>query len=525
MSDGRHLLKNVGKKSKSGSGKTEAGQKNWKKRTLKILSIVGGVLVVLTAAAYAYIKLAVGPPPVVPIPKNPIQQRAEDPNYTPPPTRAPNDPEEGEENIETKYIERNEQKYTFIMFCNDDVGGNTDVIMVTTFDANDYTMNVVSIPRDTMSNVSWSSKKANAIRANWRIHFRGQENAKEKAMQATIESFSDILGFEVDYWFNVDMKAFVTLVDAVGGVDYYIPSNMEYHDNEQNLHISYKQGMKTGITGKQALEILRFRRYASGDIARISNQQGFLKAAAEQILAKRNSINIIDLANIVINCVDTNLPLNHLIWFGKEFLKMESDDINFVTMPGNYSDSVGGVSYVSIYVNQWLEMVNELLNPFSKEITAQDVSILTRSSDRKLYVTDGNRQGNSSWGADSRGAGEPSGSSGNSSSSSTNSNSSSSQSSKPSSNQSSSSSGNSTNSPPDSSGDDPDTTPPDDVEDPQETEPGENELPSDEIPPIETDTGQTQDPVETPAQTGAPSDTQPEAPPEVPASAPAESGE
>jgi len=67
-------------------------------------------------------------------------------------------------------------------------------------------------------------------------------------------------------------------------------------------------------------------------------------------------------------------------------------------MPGNTTDRINGLSYVTVFVDQWLEMVNERLNPFNEEITAQDVSILTRGSDRRLFVTDGNWRGNASWG-------------------------------------------------------------------------------------------------------------------------------
>ena len=499
MKSGRHLLSNVGKRHKKGSDTTVAGKKSWKKKTLKIASITGGVLVALTVVVFACFKLldTVAPPPVNMEPRKNPPRQANDPNYTPPPDMPPDDLPVGDD--PPIIYERDENKFTFILFCNDDVGGNTDVIMVATFNVTDHTFNVVSIPRDTMCNVSWSSKKANAVRANWRINNRGKDDAEEKAMQATIESFADILGFEVDYWFNVDMKAFVTLVDAIGGVDYYIPSNMEYHDNEQNLHISYRQGMKYGITGKQALEILRFRRYASGDIARISNQQGFLKAAVEQILAKRTSINVVDLANIFINNVKTNLPLNNLIWLGKEFLKMEATDVTFVTMPGNYVDSVGGISYVSIFVEQWLEMVNEKLNPFSEEITIKDVSILTRAPDRKLYVTDGNWKGSSSWGASSRGASESATNNGGSFTppGSTSSNSS---------NNPSSSSNSSSNNPSSKPDETPNTTTPNDTGDPHETDPDPDEHPSEEIPPLDVDPGQTEDPVEPPAPTDPPPD-------------------
>ena len=320
-------------------------------------------------------------------------------------------PTVGEFNEYTESI-RDRTKYTFLILGTD--GSNTDVIMVATLDTVEFTFDIVNIPRDTMVNVSWNLRKVNSINAYMRARHRGEEDAELKAMDSTLDAFADILGFKVDYWVVVNMRAFVALVDAIGGVDFYVPSRMSYHDPFQNLHIEYSQKMYYGLSGQQSLEILRFRRFANADIGRISVQQSFLKSVAEQILAKRESLDLVNMATIFLNHVVTDIPLNHLVWFGERFLQLEPDNINFHVMPGDPNDSVGGNSYVTIYVDEWLELINEVLNPFFIERTLDDVSILTRGPDRRLYVTDGNWLGSSDWGASSMGSGtqgstEPSG--------------------------------------------------------------------------------------------------------------------
>ena len=197
------------------------------------------------------------------------------------------------------------------------------------------------------------------------------------------------------------LSAIPNFSDRQGGVDYDVKSKLDYDDPYQDLHIHYTKGLKTGLTGKQALEIMRFRQYYNGDIGRINVQQDFLKSVIEQLFAKRSSINIIEMATIFFKHVRTNLPLNNLIWFAKEFFKMNAEDISFVTMPGNIVEKIYGQSYVSIYVDEWLEIINTMLNPFFEEIAETDVSILTRNSADKLYVTDGNWKGDPSWGSGS----------------------------------------------------------------------------------------------------------------------------
>ncbi len=286
---------------------------------------------------------------------------------------------------------RNQNKYSFLLMGMDNGYGNTDTIMVATFDVENYTLNVVSIPRDTMVNVSWSVKKANSIYC-----YGG-------GMPGAVETLADILGYEVDFYARVKLSAFVKLVDAVGGIDYYVPRSMNYEDPEQGLYIHVSKGQQH-LDGATAVQVMRFRSgYEDQDIGRIGTQQDFLKAAAAQIIAKADKLNLNTLVDLFVNYVDTDLTTGNLIWFAKEFFKMDVENINFYTVPGNYEDVVkhGGqwVSYVSIYPEEWVQMLNATLNPFYEDILLEDLNILTRDPEtRKIYSTSGVYAGNPSWG-------------------------------------------------------------------------------------------------------------------------------
>ncbi|MDR2665157.1 MAG: LCP family protein [Oscillospiraceae bacterium] len=274
--------------------------------------------------------------------------------------------------------------YTFLVLGMDDGNGNTDTFMTATLDTVNYTLNVVNIPRDTLVNVPWNVKKINSIYANRKI-------------EGAIDGLADILGYEVDKYAIVDMKAFKALVDAIGGIDYNVPRNMNYDDPAQDLHIHFSKGMQH-LSGKQALEVVRFRSYAEADIGRIRTQQDLLMTAAKQILASKNSIKVLDIANIFINYVKTDMTLQNIIWLASELYKLDSENITFTTMPGNYIDQVNGDSYVTIYVDEWIELINEKLNPFLEPIREDELSIYTRNSSKALYVTDGNYAGRQDWG-------------------------------------------------------------------------------------------------------------------------------
>jgi LCP family protein required for cell wall assembly len=229
-----------------------------------------------------------------------------------------------------------------------------------------------------------------------RNRYRNEDNPQEAAMAATVAHFRNLLGFEVDFWVTINMRAFINLVDAIGGVDFDVPVGMNWNDPESNLNFSLSRGQQR-VNGNNALGLMRFRNYAEGDLTRISVQQDFLLATAQQLLAGVNAGNITTFAETFLTHVTTDLQLTSLAWLGREFLNMSAEDINFTTMP-TVAARVRGGSYQALVLDEWMEIVNTRLNPLTREITTDDVSILTRGSDNRLFVTDGNWQGSSNWG-------------------------------------------------------------------------------------------------------------------------------
>ncbi len=68
---------------------------------------------------------------------------------------------------------------------------------------------------------------------------------------------SDLVGYPIDFYINIDLDGFVELVDAVGGVDFNVPIDMEYEDFTQDLYISFEAGMRH-LDGQAAMEVCRF---------------------------------------------------------------------------------------------------------------------------------------------------------------------------------------------------------------------------------------------------------------------------
>lgn len=254
--------------------------------------------------------------------------------------------------------------YTILVVGYDQVEANTDTIMAARYDTVEKKLNVVSIPRDTLVNVSWPNKKINSIYL-----------AAGKSIEGLKDGIKDIIGFEIDSYIFVDISAFKEIVDCIGGVNFDVPCNMHYSDPEQNLTINIEKGYQL-LNGEDALKVCRYREYPMGDIDRISVQQDFLKAAIKQMLSLGNALKAPEIINIIFENLDTDLSVRNMKWYVTQLLSLKSEDISFMTMPANYCCSINGGSYVSIYVDDWMDMVNTYLNPLRSEIKSEDCNIL-----------------------------------------------------------------------------------------------------------------------------------------------------
>lgn len=272
---------------------------------------------------------------------------------------------------------RKDSVYTFMIIGMDKVAYNTDTIMVGRLDTKNGTVNIVSIPRDTYVNVRTKIKKINSIYPY--AVTRGESGTKN--LRRGIEK---VVGFPIDSYAFVDIKAAEKIVDIIGGVDFDVPVDMKYDDPEQDLHIDIKKG-KQHLNGEDFVKVMRFRStYAEGDLQRISVQHDLLSALSSQLLRAGNIKNIDDLLDVYDRYVETNLTKNNLYFYLQQFLMLDEEDISFLTMP-NTPAMVDELSYVFINEKQWIQMINEKLNPYKNSVQASDLDIIS-AEDRGIPI-------------------------------------------------------------------------------------------------------------------------------------------
>ena len=128
-------------------------------------------------------------------------------------TEEPTDPVEeidwGEGTRPRSDGERKSQDYYTVLILGRDTGGggNTDTMLLASYDVTNQKATVMSIPRDTMVNVSWDIKKINSVYNTY--------GGGDRGIQALYKEISQLVGFEPDYQVIVELS----LIHILHGTD------------------------------------------------------------------------------------------------------------------------------------------------------------------------------------------------------------------------------------------------------------------------------------------------------------------
>lgn len=272
------------------------------------------------------------------------------------------------------FLKRN-IKMNVAVFGVDKDGTRTDVVFVVHYDSATESISLVSLPRDTRVSLSEDVKaninaegrsysqvtKLNAVHA-----FSGEKmGCKNTALQ-----IEDLLGIKIDHYVKIDFEAFRAIVDAVGGVDMYVPQDMywDMRDTGDPL-INLKKGDQH-LDGEKAEQLVRFRRYADGDVGRIEVQQIFLKALAEKVLSTETILkNLPDLISVMYKYIETDVSMSDALKYVNYVDKVDMSKISMETLPG-VGQYVGGVSYFIHDVEETREMVDRVFYSVAPAATA-----------------------------------------------------------------------------------------------------------------------------------------------------------
>lgn len=259
--------------------------------------------------------------------------------------------------------ERKRGVSTVLLAGVDQDGQRTDTLMLLRVGGGKPAL--VSIPRDTLVNGSYTVPKINGV--------YGVNGGGSEGTDMLLQRVGECIGFRPDGLLLVDLEGLAALVDAMGGVSFDVPQDMYYDDPSQNLHIALNAGEQR-LDGTQAVGLVRFRSgYAEADLKRTEVQRDFLRAAAKQWAGPKLVTKLPALLTWAKKYVETDLNNANLMWLGLALVKGEHG-FETAILPGSAANILGG-SYYVLDPAAVADTVNQYCNPYKRDITTDDLLI------------------------------------------------------------------------------------------------------------------------------------------------------
>jgi LCP family protein required for cell wall assembly len=240
-------------------------------------------------------------------------------------------------------------------------GQRSDTVILVRVDPQARRAAMVSFPRDLWIPIAPDGH-------NQRIN-----TAFTNGPEQLIETIKLNFNVPIHHYMQVDFAGFQGLVDAVGGVEIYLPGPVR--DRVSGLNIT-----DTGCVlfhGDQALSYVRSRHYQyqengewqsdpRGDLGRIERQQDFIRRALRKALSSglTNPSKLNRLVNVGIDniAVDNSLSARDIVNLGRQFKSLTPDTLAQFQLPVVNANR-GGASVVVIPESE-RGTVEEIMNVF-----------------------------------------------------------------------------------------------------------------------------------------------------------------
>ncbi len=192
--------------------------------------------------------------------------------------------------------------------------GLADSIRVVRIDYQTQQVIVLAIPRDLWVDIPGAYKYGVTHGKLNQAYFYGTEgmsfyDGSGFGSGLLAHTLQENYGLQVDHYLSVNMYAFRQIVNALGGLDVYLPEDVYIkHNDKPKL---YLEAGTHHLNGKQAEQVVRTR-IDIGDFGRIRNQTLVLKALAVKMLTPNGIKQLPDLTNRLLTFVLTDLSASDI---------------------------------------------------------------------------------------------------------------------------------------------------------------------------------------------------------------------
>jgi LCP family protein required for cell wall assembly len=207
--------------------------------------------------------------------------------------------------------------------------GRADSIMVAGVDLKNESISLLSLPRDSYVEISGHGKD----KINHSYAYGG--------IDLTRETVQNLLNIPIDYYVVTNFAGFEKIVDILGGVDIDVDKRMYHHTYYGTIDL--QPGPQT-LNGEQALQYVRYRSDAMGDVKRVERQRNFISAVLNKAFAAENIGKLPQLISNLDDVVQSDLSNAQMLKLAKLLKDMPMSDLRSETAPGDFG-SISGISY------------------------------------------------------------------------------------------------------------------------------------------------------------------------------------
>ncbi|WP_394961139.1 LCP family protein [Candidatus Allofournierella merdavium] len=253
--------------------------------------------------------------------------------------------------------------------------GNTDVILYLQIDRDAGTVNAFQIPRDTYYGEDMGEgRKAIEGKIN-EVYANGPD--QENLINNIANMMYELFKLPVDDYVTIDMAAFKTMLNNMGGIEMYVPWDIVTVDkNTGKEDVVAKQGTHL-ISGDTAELILRNRNYATADYQRLETQQYFYAALVKSLLEDYTLADYYSTCKVIAHYINTSLDITDIWGLYGTMLKVKPENIYIVRAPGGAAHINGHKWVYYIDRENCARILNEHFRSPDKPVAAEDLGLAT----------------------------------------------------------------------------------------------------------------------------------------------------
>lgn len=290
---------------------------------------------------------------------------------------------------------KNKMAYYLVGLLGEEVGSDTEGLMLVCHDKVAGKLNLMQLPRDTylgdsdsfaVSHIGgvWSNPKpltwCETCRGRvYEPEIDGKKHAvcdtkltkkKGSSVENLIDVFNEQYCMPIDGYFLFSTKSFGALVDAVGGITVKLEDSIEVGD------ITYKSGVAT-LDGAAALVYMTDdAEGVNDDVERLLRQRQAV-AAVLQRLFDRDEATRKELLSTLMNGktpIRTDVSVDTMTAMLGDWSRITTANIAVYVAPGESVKS-GSKRYYSLHAADFLKLLNERFNPHGETVEAAHLKV------------------------------------------------------------------------------------------------------------------------------------------------------